>query len=335
MHRCYDPGRMSNTPVIDDGRSGVSSIFGALAWVALAAVLALGGAGLVGELTHPPGGPSRAELTFAGDQLLAARLDDADSRLRQIADNVDKMSQDAKTALEDLAATDTDGLQKALQHGSGIAIVITAATVDLRNSLAGLPGDEPDAVLQFSNATLVRRAAILAALDAAGGLAKQWQDVTGRSVDAARLTGLLQDHDKTVGAAIALALDHCLCKFADAVTTLNAAKATLTEIDGLKAEFSGGSEVTVLDAWLVSHTRYDDALIKLYHAIDVAHGKNTLEVQAANREEQIARGLLPTDNRSIVVIVAQFARGGLNQAVVAIEDAGGRIDNALAEAPPV
>jgi hypothetical protein len=326
---------MSSSPPPAAGSSGLSSLLGAVAWVALAAVLALGGAGLVGELTHPPGGPSREELTFPGDDLLASRLDDADTRLRQIADNVEKMSQDAKAALEDLAATDTDGLQKALQHGSGIAIVITAATVDLRNSLAGLPGDEPDAMIQFSNATLVRRAAILAALDAAGGLAKQWQDVTGRSVDAARLTGLLQDHDKTVGAAIALALDHCLCKFADAVTTLNAAKATLTEIDSLKGEFSGGTEVTVLDAWLVAHTRYDNALIALYRAIDQSHGKNTLVVQAANREEQIARGLLPTDNRAIILIVAQFARGGLNQAVVAIEDAGGRIDDALAEASPV
>jgi hypothetical protein len=314
---------------------GATSIVGAIAWLALSAALALGGAGLVGELTHPPGGANREELTYPGDALLKAQLDDASDRLRQIASNVDQLSTDAKSALEDLASTDPAALQKALEHGSSIAVVLTGATTDLRNGLAGLPGDEPDALIRFSNATLVRRAAILAALDAAGGLADQWEQITGRSVDAGRLTALLQDHDKTVAAAIALGLDKCLCKFADAVTILTNAKATLAEITLLKGSFSSGSEVTVLDAWLVSHVRYDAALNALYAALARSGGKTNLTVQAAYREEKIARGLLPSDNRSLIVIVAEFARGGLNQAVLAIEDASGRIDAALAEASPV
>jgi outer membrane murein-binding lipoprotein Lpp len=314
---------------------GVTSIVGAVAWLALSAALALGGAGLVGELTHPPGGANREELTYPGDTLLKARLDDASNRLRQIAADVDQLSSDAKSALEDLASSDPTALQKALDHGSSSAVILTGATADLRNGLAGLPGDEPDAVMRFSNATLVRRAGILAALDAAGGLADQWQQITGRSVDAGRLTTLLQDHDKTVAAAIALGLDKCLCKFADAVTVLTNAKATLAEITLLKSSFSSGSEVTVLDAWLSSHTRYDAALNALYAALAKSDGKTNLTVQAAFREEKIARGLLPSDNRSLIVIVAEFARGGLNQAVLAIEDASGRIDAALAEASPV
>jgi outer membrane murein-binding lipoprotein Lpp len=311
---------------------GVTSIVGAIAWLALSAVLALGGAGLVGELTHPPGGVNREELTYPGDRLLKVRLDDASTRLQQIASDVDQLSTDAKAALEDLASTDPAALQKALEHGSGIAVILTGATTDLRNALAGLPGDEPDAVLRFSNATLVRRAAILAALDAAGGLADQWDHVTGRSVDAARLTALLQDHDKTVAAAISRGI---AAKFADAVTILSSAKATLDEITLLKSAFSSGSEVTVLDAWLVSHSRYDAALNALYGALAKSGGKTNLAVQEAYRQEKIARALLPADNRSLVVIVAEFARGGLNQAVLAIEDASGRINAALSEASPV
>jgi hypothetical protein len=312
--------------------SGVISVLGALAWLALAAALALGGAGLVGELTHPPGGVSREELTYSGDTMLAARLDDASNRLRQIASDVDQMSTDAKSALEDLASADPTALQQALQHGNGIAVVLTTATKDLRDSLAGLPGDEPDAVIRFSNVTLVRRAAIVAALDAAGGLADQWQSVTGRSVDAARLTSLLLDHDKTVAAAISNGLAG---EFGSAVTVLATARQTLNQITALRGAFSSGSDVTVLDAWLTSHSRYDDALTALYQALTLSGGKTNLTVQAAYREEKIARTQLPADNRSIIVIVAEFARGGLNQAVLAIEDASGHIDNALAEASPV
>jgi hypothetical protein len=311
---------------------GATSIVGAIAWLALSAALALGGAGLVGELTHPPGGANREELTYPGDMLLKARLDDASTRLHDIASDVDQLSTDAKSALEDLASTDPTALQKALQHGSGIAVILTGATTDLRDALAGLPGDEPDAVMRFSNATLVRRAAILAALDAAGGLADQWEHVTGRSVDAGRLTALLQAHDSTVAAAINRGI---AAKFADAVTILAKAKATLDEITLLKSSFSSGSEVTVLDAWLTSHVRYDAALNALYVALAKSGGRTNLAVQAAYREEKLARDLLPSDNRSLIVIVAEFARGGLNQAVLAIEDASGRIDAALAEASPV
>jgi len=313
-------------------RSAARGVTGAIAWLALSAVLALGGAGLVGELTHPPGGVNREELTYPGDTLLKARLDDASTRLRRIASDLDQLSTDAKSALQDLASTDAAALQTALEHGSSIAVILTGATTDLRDSLAGLPGDEPDAVIRFSNATLVRRAAILAALDAAGGLADQWEHVTGRSVDAGRLTALLRDHDKTVAAAINRGIAG---KFADAVTVLANAKATLGEITILKSSFSSGSEVTVLDAWLTSHTRYDAALNALYAALAKSGGRTNLAVQAAYREEGIARALLPSDNRSLIVIVAEFARGGLNQAVLAIEDASGRIDAALAEASPV
>jgi hypothetical protein len=309
------------------------AVWAGIAWLALASVLALGGAGLVGELTHPPGGPSREELTFAGDHALASRLDDASARLREVAGNVDRLSSDAKAALAALATTDSATLQKNLDHGSGIAVVITTETKDLRNSLAGLPGDGPAASLQFSNATLVRRAAILAALDSANGLADRWETVTGRSVDAARLASMLNDHETTVAAAASLGVQG---RYADALAKLAQAATTLQDITGLQAQLitSSSSDVTVLDAWVSAHTRYDNALVALYKALTASHGKNSLEVMAALREEGLARAQLPSDDRQLVLIIAQIAASGLDQAVVAIEDASGRINSALAEASP-
>jgi hypothetical protein len=46
----------------------------------------------------------------------------------------------------------------------------------------------------------------------------------------------------------------------------------------------------------------------------------------------VAYAQLPPDRRTIIVIVSEVTRGGLTQAVLAIEDAHGRIENALAEA---
>ena len=57
-------------------------------------------------------------------------------------------------------------------------------------------------------------------------------------------------------------------------------------------------------------------------------------VRAAYREESAAREQLPPDTRGLVVIVADIGRGGLNQAVIAIEQARGRLNLALQALAP-
>jgi hypothetical protein len=333
--RCYDPGRMSieaaAPPPAPRPASRLTSVGAAIGWLALASVLALGSAGLVGELTHPPGSAAREELTFPGDRQLAIRLDDAARRLRDISTNVDTMSAAAKAALASISSGDTAGLKTNVDRGSGSAVLIVSATRDLRDALAGLPGDAPDAVLRYSNATLVRRATILAALDAATGLGLQWAQVTGRSQDAATVVGLLQEHDSEVAAAAALGVQK---QWSNAVAALIPVKATMADITSARDLLVSGGEVTILDEWIARSSRYDDALTALYQALDASNGKVTLQVQAAAREEQLARAQLPPDARSIIVIVSQIAQGGLNQAVLAIEDARARIDDALAAASP-
>ncbi len=42
-----------------------------VAWVAAAAILALGAAGIVTALDHLPGGPGRPELTWSADRAVA------------------------------------------------------------------------------------------------------------------------------------------------------------------------------------------------------------------------------------------------------------------------
>ena len=297
-------------------------------WTVLFAVLAASGAGLVDGSWHAPGSPARAELTWAGDSTLDRRLDAATVELQRIAEDVEQLADQAKTALSEVASIDPSRLHAALESGTEIAAAIERATFDLQQSLRGLPGDGPLAAIEYSNPTLVRRAAILAATDAASTLAGLWSQVTARSADAAKLRALIATHDTTVLNAAAKGVDG---DFKDAALTLDAAIVTVADIKALRLRLIAGTEPTVLDEWVERNLGYDVALKRLYAALVKSKGKITLAVQSARREERAAFEQLPPDRRTILVIIAEVARGGLTQAVLAIDEVSSRIDDALAE----
>jgi hypothetical protein len=301
-----------------------------VAWTVLLVVLAASGAGLVSQTFHVPGSAARAELTWEGDTAIDVRLDAAAQQLDVIARDITNLAADAKAALREVASTDSSRLRAALEDGGAIATQIDEETKALRTSLVGLPGDGPTAAIDYSNATLVRRAAILAAIDAAAGVASQWQSVTGRAVDAAEVTSLISQHDQTVVSAAQLGV---AAKYAATLPLLDEALDTTDQIHDLRLRLITTTDRTVLDEWIDRNKAYDTALKTLYKALVKSKGKITLEVQAARRDEQIAFNNLPPDRRTIIVIVSEVARGGLTQAVLAIEDAHGRIDDALNGAP--
>jgi hypothetical protein len=290
------------------------------------AAFAVGGAGLLGESFHPPGSPSRAELTYAGDTALAVRLDAAASQLQAISDNVDELATDAKTALEEVGSTDPTRLRDALLHGGQAATAIATQTRDLKESLAGLPGDGPGAAIDYSNPTLVRRAAMIAALEAASSMASLWQTVTGGAANAAHLIDLIDEHDQTVLQAAAQGRNHA---YRAGATTLDSALDTIAQVQQLRVTLISGGGDTVLDEWIQRTSTFDKALQALYVALDESHGVVTLKVQDKRRDEEAAFAQLPPDRRTIIVIVSEVARGGLTEAILSIEEAHGRIDDAL------
>ncbi|HJP89995.1 MAG TPA: hypothetical protein VJ850_13250 [Candidatus Limnocylindrales bacterium] len=300
-----------------------------LAWTILLALLAVSGAGLLGQTFHAPGGPARAELTWVGDTAIDARLDVAAQQLEAIAGDITNLAADAKTALSEVASTDPSRLRAALEDGGAIATRIDEQAKALRTSLVGLPGDGPTAAIEYSNPTLVRRAAILAAIDAAAGVANQWQSVTGRAVDAAEVTSLISQHDQTVLSAAQLGVSQ---KYKDAIPILDQALDTVDQIQDLRVRLIASTDRTVLDEWIDRDRTYDKALQALYAALVKSKGKVDLVVQDKKRDVDNAFNALPPDRRTIIVIVSEVARGGLTQAVLAIEDAHGRIDDALSGA---
>ena len=298
-----------------------------LLWGVLLAVLAASAAGLVGVAWHAPGSPARAELTYAGDAALGGRLDKASDELELVAADVEELAAQAKVALEDVASVDPARLDATLQRGDAIAASIDARSGSLRASLVDLPGTEPDAAMRYSNAMLVRRSAILTAIEASSGLAGNWQTVAARARDTARLTALINEHDETVVNAIQHGLNS---QFKDAVATIDDAFEVMASIKDLRARLVA-AEDTILDEWIERTGAYDLALQHLYAALVKSKGRVTVEVQSARREERDAFDRLPPDRRTILVIISEVTRNGLTQAVIAIDEAHGRLDEALIE----
>lgn len=307
-----------------------------LLWGVLLAVLSASAAGLAGVAWHAPGSPSRAELTYAGDAALGARLAIASADLELIASDVERLAAEAKKALEDVASADPEPLEATLARGDAIAAAIETRSQALRGSLVDLPGTELDAAMRYSNAILVRRSAILAAIEASSGLAGNWQTVAARARDTARLTALINEHDQTVLNGIQDGLNS---QFKDAVKAIDAALEVMDSIKALRTRLVA-SDDTILDEWIERTGAYDVALRRLYAALVKSKGKVTVEVQSARREERAAFDQLPPDRRTILVIISEVTRNGLTQAVIAIDEAHGRLDDALidvveASAPPL
>lgn len=310
---------------------GLGRLARTIGWLAIAAALALGGAGLVGQLSHPPGDARREELTYTADTAMKVRLDAISSQLADVASLIDGLSGDAKASLEAVASGDGTALQEALDRGTGRARTAEASVDSIRASLAGLPGDGPAAAALYGNATLVRRAALLAALDSVTGLGGLWDSVTAKARDAATLTLAIRDHDAAVAGAAALGVK---AEYAAAIAQLGQAATLLGQIVQLRKDIVTSTDQTVLDDWIARHDRYDRALLALYQALKASNGQRNPTVDAAYREENLARDQLPADNRQIVVIVAEVSSSGLTQAVLAIESARGRIDEALPAVSP-
>ncbi len=310
--RCYDAA-VSNV-----GRRIVVGV----AWLLAVAALALGSAGIVAGMAHPPGTPSRAELTWASDRALGAQLDDATAELAVVAGEVETLAGLARSALTAMIARDSGALDATRDEGSVLVARIAADAAALRRTVTDLPGAEADAAIRYSADLRARRAALVDALAATEGLNAAWSRLVSVSLAASRLTDLLLGHDPTTAAGAELGRS---AKYDEAVATIDAALAMLDAADELRDQLANTTDVTILDEWIRRNRTYDEALRRLYELLGEARGRITPEIRAAFEAEEAARRDLPPDTRGLVVIMAEIGRGGLNQAVIAIEQARGRL----------
>lgn len=298
----------------------------ALAWLALAVLVALGAAGVATALNPVPGDGSRPELTWAGDQEAAPALGSATAYLEALASSVDSLGVSARKALASLVSGDTAALSSALDAGTVQLAAVSSATASLEAAIANVPFTGDDAALHVSAATTARYAQLAATPSLTGGLEQNWAVLTARALAASSVPALLARHDEEAAAAVQQGE---AAHYQKALDLLATPAATLDEARKLRDSLAKTADVTTLTDWINRHAAYDAALATLYKAMLTSKGKVTDAVRKAFAAEEAAKGALPTNTKAIVVIMGDIARGGLNQAVIDIEVARGSLAAAL------
>lgn len=303
----------------------------AIVWLALVVAIALGAAGLVSGADHPPGSSARPELTWARDGDADAALDAVTGRLSELSDQVAALGVQARGALAALNGAETSTVEAAMAEGDRLLDEMLALTTSLHLELAQIPYlARTDTGILVSPAIVARHDALVAALDATAGLQPAWNRLTTGSVAALRMSTLLDQHDTQVTDAAALGR---AARYEDAIAKLDDADATIKASRSLRNQLANTVDVAVLDEWLDRNAAYDKALRGLYVAYSKVGNVVTDSLRDAIAAEAEARRHLPPDTRGLVVIMAEIGRGGMNGAVIAIEEARGRLTAALATAP--
>jgi hypothetical protein len=317
-------GRATLTPV--NLRRAIRSAALAFAWLAVAVFVALGAAGVVAAMSHAPGTPARPELTWAGDRAAAGALDAATTELERLSAEMDVLGETARRALTEMVAGDTVALAGTTASGSEQLERVSVQAARLEAALAAVGAAGADRELRLSADTLRRYDALAATSGLTAGLRAQWAAFGDRAVAGAALAALLARHDEETAAAAAKGSG---AHYRKALTLLDASDATIAQTRELRDRLARTTDVTMLTTWIDRNAAYDAALRDLYQALLKSKGRVTSAVRTAFGAEQAARAQLPADTRGLVVIMSDLARGGLNQAVIGIEEARGAIASAL------
>jgi hypothetical protein len=307
--------------------SRLRALAGALAWLLVIVVIAFGAAGIVSGMDHPPGSAGRADVTYAGDAEVIPMLDAANADLATLADQVEALGTQARGALAALNSADPTTAEAAITDGDALMADVTTRTAALRREFTTVPYVGTLAAgLSVSDAVVARHDRLVAALDATDGLDFNWVRLTIGAVAATKMSELLAAHD----ALVAKAADSGVhAKYAAALKLLAQAGDQLAAAQTIRDQLVNTVDVSVLDQWISRNADYDVALGNLYTEISKVKGKVTAATRAAVKAEAAARARLPPDTRGLVIIMAEIGRGGMNGAVIAIEEAKGKLSDAL------
>lgn len=303
-----------------------------LLWLVAAVAIALGAAGLVTAMDPPPAESGRADLTASGDRVVEPALDAIEADLADLATDVEGLGVQARGALAALTGQDFDAVDAAIADGSQRLTDVTVRAATIQAALDDVPiVGTPEADYRLSPAVRARYDRLVEAVGQVDGLGTAWAGLTSGTVAASHLSALLAEHDQAVLDAAEQGRD---ADYAAAIETLDRADQAITEARALRDELAKAVDVSVLDAWLDRNAAYDAALRELYAAIDGVGGRVTDRVREAIAGEKAAKEQLPGDSRGLILIMAEIGRGGIDSAVIAIEEARGALADALAEPEP-
>jgi hypothetical protein len=313
-------------------RSGVERLAFGAAWIGVVALLSLGAASAVTGLSHEPGpdaagSNARPELTWAADSAAAPVLESALAELDGMAAQLEALGVRGRGALAAMNAREFDVLETAVSEGALLLSDLRDRSLSLRGRLEALPAFRAGAELRLSSDVRERHQALVQALGATDGLGEAWARLASGGLSAARLSTLLERHDAQVGEALEAG---SVGSFPTALRRLDGARATLDEADQLRAQLQNTSDVATLVEWIRRNRDYDEAVRALYVASAASPDRVTPEIRAALANETQARARLPESTRPLSIVMTDIAQGGVNQAVISVEQARGEVADALA-----
>lgn len=303
-----------------------------LVWFAAALVIAFGAAGLITAMDTGGRADPEADVAAPGDAAAMAALDAIEADIASLEADVDALGVQSRGALASLVGGDQETVATAITTGDAIMAEITRSAVAIDDALDTVPGiDAPDAEFAISEAVHQRHARLREARRAVDDLPGAWSGLSTGAFAASRLSSALAAHDDAVLAAAALGRD---AKYEDAMAALDGADSAIADARELSKAISDRVDVAVLEEWLDRNATYDTALRALYAALDDVGGRVTEDVREAIDAERAAKDQLPPDARGLILIMSDIGRGWMNGAVIAIEEARGRLSDALAPPAP-
>jgi hypothetical protein len=301
-----------------------------MGWLALAAGLAFGSAGIVAATEHLPSTGTRPELTWGADQQLSTRLDAAIRNLAMLNDDVDSLGQMARQTLTSLANVNQIGLQQAWDEGWNNVTAIDAGAADLNQSLGCPTWDaamEVDLAKTYSPGMVDRYHRVCLAIASVAPLHQDWQAMVDGSRTAIQVANDIETHDSIATDALKAAgagrYDQALATYAGATTAISDAAA-------IAGALSTVTDVSTLTNWLGRTTQMDDALQLLWRTMISSKGVVNAQVAAALRGVNSAKALLPDSNNVLAVVLYELA-GNLTANGISIETAKGALHDAISQ----
>ena len=294
-------------------------------WTALLVLTALGGAGLAVAADRPGNPVQRPELTWAADNKARPWITALAEALSQVHDQATAMSSAGRDVLERLQTLDTAGATEALAAGDQASSEIDAFLVDLRDLQA-------HATAQVERWRLGPQMSGLfddldAAITAAPDLAVDWAGVAdiGRAVSG--LVEALGEHDALVFQATSAGR---AARWADALELLgHATTDSLATAGLLRDHLVTSTTVETLDQLLERDRAYDDALVALYTYLRDGGQSSGNAFKALQDAVDRAQAALPDDNGALAVIVGEATGAPIADALVAMDEVHGTINDAL------
>jgi hypothetical protein len=311
-------------------RAWGARIFTRVAWLGLAAMLALGSAGIVAATSYSPVSGNRPELTSGADQALSDRLDAAIRELALLNDDVIVLGDMARKVLVNLSQVSQIGLDAAYQDGDAAVVDIDSRAAALSAQLECKPWTNARAaelVKTYSQGMVDRYHQVCLAIDSVAPLAEDWASMENGSKVAMQVADDINAHDQTAADGLKLATEG---RYPEALAKLDEASASLADAQRIATNLAVISDVSTLIEWLSRTKGMDDALRLLWQTMIDSKGRITAQVTAALKAVTAAKALLPDNNGVLQVVLYEMA-GSLTSDGISIETAKGKLGSALAD----